>query len=317
MCARRFSYFARSLRCKNLNIIGIPEKSLNGYYVTGFCDGEASFSIPFQKNLKSTLGWSTRAVFQIGVHERDRIILELIKQYFGVGEIFKQDKNAYQYRVTSVKDLINVIIPHFSNYPLITQKLIDFELFKQAVYLLNDKKHLTQEGLLELISIKSVINLGLSDRLKLAFPNFKPIVRPSSLNKKIMDPNWLVGFIEAEGCFPILIGNSKTKVGKHVQLVFKITQHIRDKELLISFIDFLGCGRYRVRTNGLSGDFIVVAYSDKAKKIIPLLNNFQFYGVKNKKYLNFCKVAELIKNKAHLTVEGLELINKIKIDNKE
>jgi len=132
-----------------------------------------------------------------------------------------------------------------------------------------------------------------------------------------MDPNWLIGFIEAEGSFPILIGNSKTKVGKHVQLVFKITQHIRDRELLTSFIEFLGCGRYRVRESGLSGDFFVVGYSDIAEKIIPLLNNYQFYGVKNKKYLNFCKAAELIKKKAHLTAEGLELINKIKIDNKK
>jgi len=116
-----------------------------------------------------------------------------------------------------------------------------------------------------------------------------------------------------------LVGNSNTKVGKHVQLVL-VTQHIRDEQLQRrsrSFIDFFGCGRYRVRPNGLSGDFIVAAYSDIAKKIIPLLNNFQFYGVKNQKYFNFCKAAELIKNKAHLTVEGLELINKIKIDNKE
>ncbi|KAF3930963.1 hypothetical protein ABW19_dt0201400 [Dactylella cylindrospora] len=291
--------------------------SLNGYYVTGFSDGEACFFISFQKNLKSSLGWSSRAVFQIGVHERDKIILELIKQYFGVGKIFKQDENAFQYRVTSVKDLIDVIIPHFLNYPLITQKLIDFELFKQAAYLLKDKKHLTQEGLLELVSIKSALNLGLSDRLKLAFPNVKPIARPSGINKKIMDPNWLVGFIEAEGCFPILIGNSKTKVGKHVQLVFQVTQHVRDKELLTSLIDFFGCGKYRLRKNGLSGDFIVVAYSDIAEKIIPFLNNFQFYGVKYKKYFNFCKAAELIKNKAHLTAEGLELINNIKKDNNE
>jgi len=29
---------------------------LNGYYITGFCDGEANFTIPFQKNLKSSLG---------------------------------------------------------------------------------------------------------------------------------------------------------------------------------------------------------------------------------------------------------------------
>ena len=33
-----------------------------------------------------------------------------------------------QYRVTSLKDLINVIIPHFDKYPLISKKRADYEL---------------------------------------------------------------------------------------------------------------------------------------------------------------------------------------------
>jgi len=48
--------------------------------------------------------------------------MEHIKSYFGVGNISKEYKNIVQYRVTSLKDLTNVIIPHFDKYPLITQK---------------------------------------------------------------------------------------------------------------------------------------------------------------------------------------------------
>jgi len=43
-----------------------------------------------------------------------------MKSYFGVGNITKQGENSVQYRVTSPQDLINIIIPHFNKYPLIT-----------------------------------------------------------------------------------------------------------------------------------------------------------------------------------------------------
>jgi hypothetical protein len=98
-------------------------------------------------------------------------------------------KNAYQYRVTSVKDLINAVIPHFNDYPLISQKHADFELFKQAVYLLKDKKHFNLDGIQKLLSIKSAINLGLSDQLKLEFPNVIPMSRPLVIDQTIKDPN--------------------------------------------------------------------------------------------------------------------------------
>ena len=40
---------------------------------------------------------------------------------------------------------------HFDNYPLLTQKTTDFNLFKQIIKLINDKEYLTLEGLQVLI----------------------------------------------------------------------------------------------------------------------------------------------------------------------
>lgn len=66
------------------------------------------------------------------MHKKDRELLELTQVYFnGVGNITKQGKDSIQYRVSSLKDLA-VIIDHFDNYPLITQKRADYELLKQA-----------------------------------------------------------------------------------------------------------------------------------------------------------------------------------------
>jgi hypothetical protein len=56
---------------------------------------------------------------------------------------------------------------------LITQKWSDFELFKKAVDLVERKEHLTPEGLEKILSIKAVLNNGLSEDLD--FLDFKKI----------------------------------------------------------------------------------------------------------------------------------------------
>jgi len=50
---------------------------------------------------------------------------------------------------------MSAIIDFFDRYPLITQKLADYLLFKQAFELIRNKEHLTIEGLNKLIAIKA------------------------------------------------------------------------------------------------------------------------------------------------------------------
>ena len=51
------------------------------------------------------------------------------------------------------------------------------------------KEHLTLDGLRKIVAIKGAINLGLSDKLKLFFPDIVPVERPIVENPKIKDPN--------------------------------------------------------------------------------------------------------------------------------
>jgi hypothetical protein len=88
-----------------------------------------------------------------------------------------KDMESIQYRVESLKDL-SIIINHFDKYPLKTKKYADYALFKLAHNLINNKLHLTQEGLLKLVSLKASINNGLSETLSIAFPNITSVLRP-------------------------------------------------------------------------------------------------------------------------------------------
>lgn len=172
----------------------IKPSQLNPYFVTGFCDAESSFQVLVIKNKNSRLGWSVRSFFTIGLHSRDLALLLQIKSFFGCGIIVKNDaQNEVSFRVNSLQDLTKIIVPHFLNYPLLTQKLADFKLFKQVTELIQNKANFTTEGLQEIINIKASMNLGLSshrgEELKSYFINTIPVQRPIIKTKNIPDFN--------------------------------------------------------------------------------------------------------------------------------
>ena len=98
------------------------------------------------------------------------------------------------------------------------------------------------EGLHKIVAIKASLNKGLTDKLKAAFPKIIPVPKPSVLNQRIEDPNWLAGFTTGEGCFFCSIYKSKTPLGESVQLIFQLVQHNRDDYLMKSLIEYLECG---------------------------------------------------------------------------
>ena len=53
--------------------------------------------------------------------------------------------------------------------------------------LIQNKEHLTMEGLSKIVAIKASMNTGLSDELKAAFPDITPVQRPNVLNCRIKD----------------------------------------------------------------------------------------------------------------------------------
>jgi len=103
-----------------------------------------------------------------------------------------------------------------------------------------------------------------------------------------------------------------SKLGYQVRLSFSIVQHSRDEQLMKNLIYFFGCGSYGARSGYSCGDFIVEKFSDILEKIIPFFDKYPLVGSKRKDYLDFCKVAELMRSKTHLTAEGLEQIRVIK-----
>jgi hypothetical protein len=182
-------FFSR-VRSFSTGIITEPVSSHNNAFdgfkidpqwVTGFVD-TLSFGVSVTKSKEYKVNWRTFVVFQIGVHISDLPLLLSIQKYFnGIGYITKNlERNTANYIVIKLDDVKNVIISHFVQYPLLTQKRADFGLFKSAVELIDKKEHLLKEGL-----TKALLN---------AFPNVYAISRPIVEYSGIQNLNWLAVF---------------------------------------------------------------------------------------------------------------------------
>lgn len=147
--------------------------------------------------------------------------------------------------------------------------------------------------------------------MEAAFPNLEPVDRPIVKAPEKIDPNWLAGFTDGEGCFSVVIFKSETKTGSAIQLSFILTQHTRDVNLINSLIQYFNCGQVNESPERSYVNFKVTNLSDIEGKIIPFFREYPLHGTKRLDFEDFCKIIELVKNKEHLTSKGLEEIRKI------
>lgn len=298
------------------SIASVPSKQdkfkMNPWFVTGITDGEGCFYVSITKCDKMKVGWQVQLFFEIHLNKKDFALLKHIKDFFHVGSIYKLTAQSIQFRVQSIKDL-SLIIDHFNQFPLITQKQGDFKLFQRVFNIIMlDRGHLTKEGLYKIVAIKGSMNLGLSDELKKAFPDLVASARPIVKYQKINNPNWLAGFASAEGCVIVKIKKSATKLGEAINLEFQLTQHRRDLGLIKSFIIYFGCGYIeKANTRHIVVNLKVTKLKDILEKIIPFFKKYPILGLKALDFADWCHVADMMKNKAHLTQEGLKEIKKI------
>lgn len=64
------------------------------------------------------------------MNSKDLALLVLVQQFFnGIGSFsHNTNTNTVNYTITKLSDFVNIIIPHFNNYPLISAKSTDFQL---------------------------------------------------------------------------------------------------------------------------------------------------------------------------------------------
>jgi LAGLIDADG endonuclease len=115
-------------------------------YFSGYVDGEGCFSVSFSKRPKLLSGWEVKPSFAIGQNSDRAQVLELMKKYLNCGHI-RKDKKTLKYEVRKLEDLLEIIIPHFLAFPMLSTKQKDFLKFKKICEQIKKQEHLKKETL--------------------------------------------------------------------------------------------------------------------------------------------------------------------------
>jgi NADH:ubiquinone oxidoreductase subunit K len=299
----------------NLSEKTITMMSIAPMFITGIVDGDGSFGFSIFKR-KAKSDFVVVPVFTIvaGSNPANYNMLILIKEYFGdIGFITNNKKdNTYNYSVSGIANCL-IIKDHFLNFPLLTYKAVYFSMWCALLNLMVNKAHLTENGLFQIVCIKAAFKRGLNLKLREAFPTAVAIERPSyDTSLKLVDLNWLAGFITADGSFGFSFTENKAyKVGFTVISMIRIHQDVISLIVLESIIHTLGFGRLVLPNYNRTVAHIAFSNKEGITCLIDILIKNKLYGAKQLDFLDFCKGYEIIKNKEHLTIKGLEQLKLI------
>jgi LAGLIDADG endonuclease len=133
-------------------------------WVVGFVDGEGCFSVAIQRCRVMKLGWQVFPEFVVTQGAKSLSALQALQQFFRCGRIHinrRHDNHKealYRFCVRAADDLRGKVIPFFLENPLRTAKQRDFELFVRALEMMEQRRHLSLDGLRELAEIAKQIN---------------------------------------------------------------------------------------------------------------------------------------------------------------
>ena len=140
------------------------ERSGKSWWLTGFVDGEGTFSVNIFRNKTSKIGWQCFPEFVITQGIKSISVLKEIQNFLGCGNVYINRRNdnhledLAKFCVRSREDLKGIIIPFFEKYTLRTAKKQDFKNFSKIILLMNQNKHLSLEGLYEIAQIVEKMN---------------------------------------------------------------------------------------------------------------------------------------------------------------
>ena len=115
---------------------------LSPWQVTGFTDGEGSFTYSLSNNNKNEI--KINLEFKVTQKARpsaaEGILLEF-KDFFKCGNVVIDNRktDTKKFQVSSLSNILTKIIPHFENFPCLTSKNLNFLDWKKIAILKSNK----------------------------------------------------------------------------------------------------------------------------------------------------------------------------------
>ncbi|MEW6009048.1 MAG: LAGLIDADG family homing endonuclease [Candidatus Omnitrophota bacterium] len=139
---------------------------LSADYIVGLTDGEGCFYVHTRSHQSNSSQPRIDNHFYIKLHEKEKGLLEKVRQTFGCGAVYVQKETrsnhsqCYRFEINAKRDIYNVVIPFFEKHPLQSRKQKSFEIFKEIAMMVRRKEHKTPEGFKKIRYLKSQMNVG-------------------------------------------------------------------------------------------------------------------------------------------------------------
>jgi LAGLIDADG endonuclease len=125
---------------------------------------------------------------------------------------------------------------------------------------------------------------------------------------------FITGLADAESSFVVNIIKDKTRsTGYNIQVSFELNLNHKDKLLLDNIKYTLGIGNIFYNSNDKTYKFKVSNINELNDVIIPHFKKYYLITQKRVYFELFSKIIEILKNKEHLTKQGLQKIGNLKV----
>ena len=124
-----------------------------------------------------------------------------------------------------------------------------------------------------------------------------------------LDPHWIVGFVDGEGCFSVSIHRNAFAVrtgGWQLHPVFHVYQHLRYRAVLEELVKFFGCGTVRPKgPNSSVATYAVDSLRTLDAAVLPFFEEHPLV-IKDRDFRLFAGIVRAMIRKEHLDPEGFE-----------
>ena len=290
--------------------------NFTGDWIAGFTQSDGSFVVSFENQSGNGLSIRPRPLFNLTQSNTELEMFEALQSHLGIGRLQK-NRNNVTLVVTSINEIVSVLIPLFDKYPLHGSKLTSYQVFKKVSLMMKAKEHLTLKGTLQILDLAYFMNPGTTLRTieskeiilstltkKYGKLPLIPVIKLPEVNlPRPLNLEFIRGEVDGDGSFNISFRTDRRRIGVN----FTVIHELSDLSVLNELQQFFKCGFvYKLKSN--AARFQVQTVDDVLNNIEPVFKEIKFNTVKQRQYDIFIKVCKLIKTKGYKNDEDLKNI---------
>ena len=121
--------------------------------------------------------------------------------------------------------------------------------------------------------------------------------------------SYVTGLVDGEGCFCVSFSKRRKIItGLEVRPSFSVSQHERNKGIILYLETFFKCGEVRFSKSDSNWKYEVRSLDDLLNIIIPHFDAYPLQTSKAEDFSKFRKICLLMKQNQHKSLVGLEKI---------